>query len=202
MSIAVIDNGKGNRVVIPDSVRLNGLWTITLNGDNNFVEIGEGCILRGFGLTFGSDCTLKIGKNGSLSALEIFGLNGLKLQIGDNATFTYHTRIMSHEGQSITIGNNCLFASGVLITASDMHSVIDVSTGHRINGPADIAIADHVWLGLDAWILKGSSVGRDSVIGARSVVSSEIPEQCVAVGVPARVVRTGVTWDHGLLPVG
>jgi len=179
-----------------------GLWTITLNGDNNLIEIGEGCVPRGFGVTFGSDCNLKVGKNGNLAALEIFGLNGLKVQIGDNANFTYHTRVMSHEGKSISIGNNCLFASGVLITASDMHSVIDVSTGCRINGPEDITIADHVWLGLDAWILKGSSIGQDSVIGARSVVSSEIPEQCVAVGVPARVVRTGVTWDHGLLPVG
>jgi acetyltransferase-like isoleucine patch superfamily enzyme len=87
-----------------------------------------------------------------------------------------------------------MFADGVRIMTSDAHPIFDVSTGERINPAADITIEPHVWLGLRSIILKGVTIGADTVIGAQAVVSKSIPAHSVAAGNPARVVRENVTW--------
>ena len=69
-------------------------------------------------------------------------------------------------------------------------------TGERINPPEDIAFGEHVWVGRGVQVLKGARIGDGSVIGARSLVTGEIPPGCLALGVPARVVRAGIVWER------
>ena len=100
------------------------------------------------------------------------------------------------EAGTITIGEDCMLSGDITMDVSDMHSILDVETGERVNPPQDIEIGDHVWLAHGVRIMKGAQIGQHSVIGSRSMVLGGIPAHSLAVGAPARVVRAGITWDR------
>lgn len=92
----------------------------------------------------------------------------------------------------ILIGDDVLIGSNVVIADNDFHPVDPFA---RMNGEIDsvakaITIERNVWIGADSYICKGVTIGENSVIGAKSVVTKSIPPNCVAAGVPARVVKT------------
>jgi acetyltransferase-like isoleucine patch superfamily enzyme len=72
-----------------------------------------------------------------------------------------------------------------------------ISTGMALFHPlpgqpftsAPVTIEDRVWIGARAMVLKGVTIGHDSIIGAGSIVTRDVPPLCVAVGQPARVIR-------------
>ncbi|QYR24360.1 hypothetical protein KZ483_26580 [Paenibacillus sp. sptzw28] len=77
-------------------------------------------------------------------------------------------------------------------------TIID-SDVHKIDGVEQICgriiIGDRVWIGHGASILKNVKIGDNVVIGAKSVVTKDIPANSVAVGNPARVIQQGITWS-------
>jgi maltose O-acetyltransferase len=90
--------------------------------------------------------------------------------------------------EQIEIGENCRIGSGVEIVDSDFHEM-SPATRNRSNGIIKpVSIGNNVWIGNRAMILKGARIGDNSVIGAMSLVTGEIPANCVAAGVPARVI--------------
>ena len=71
--------------------------------------------------------------------------------------------------------------------------------GQRINLSKDIIIGDHVWIGQQVVILKGSNIGAQSIIGTRSLVTGKQFEKGVVIaGSPAKVMKENVTWHHEL----
>jgi acetyltransferase-like isoleucine patch superfamily enzyme len=76
-----------------------------------------------------------------------------------------------------------------------MHSIIDLKTGQRINHDSSVVIKDRVWLAENVCIYKGITIGEGSIVGAGSIVTKGIPDNSLAAGVPARVVKSDVTWD-------
>jgi acetyltransferase-like isoleucine patch superfamily enzyme len=199
MSIRVDDSGSNNIVDIPQSLHatMNGLVQIT--GSDSYLCFHEGSVNDDFYIHVGSRVRIVIGANCRLGKLQIYTTQNNSLTIGANASFTYQTRLHMHEPSSLEIGNDVLFADGVYITTSDMHSIIDAQTGERLNRSQDVVISDHVWLGMNVIVLKGTHIGHGSIIGASSLVSGNIPSLSVAAGQPARVVRQGVTWRTGLI---
>lgn len=89
-----------------------------------------------------------------------------------------------------------MVASGACLRNSDGHAIFDSASRVRINKPADIVIADHVWLGISTLVLKGATIGSGAIVGAYAVVTSTLPALCIAVGTPARVLRKGVQWTR------
>lgn len=91
---------------------------------------------------------------------------------------------------TVTLGAGCLI-SDCDITDSDFHN-LDPARRHL---PADektqrpVTIGENVWVGAHAMVLKGTTIGRNSVIGAGAVVRGEVPESVVMVGNPAHVVK-------------
>ena len=59
----------------------------------------------------------------------------------------------------------------------------------------DVVIGDHVWLCNGVNVLKGASIGSDSVVGTQSVVTKDICPNSITCGNPAKVVKTGIRWD-------
>lgn len=93
---------------------------------------------------------------------------------------------------SIELGRRVMMAPNCIIVDSDFHEPWPPERRHLDPGmkhDAPVRIGDHVWLGMNAVVLKGVTIGHGSIIGAGSVVTRDIPPLCVAVGAPARVVR-------------
>ena len=119
-------------------------------------------------------CTWPDGKGG----------NGT-IRIGDNVLLTPGLQIVS--AGSVEIGDNVMVASRVYISDSDWHEIYD-----RLDTPGPVAairLEENVWLGEGCKICKGVTIGRNSVIGAGAVVTSDIPANVVAAGNPAREIR-------------
>jgi acetyltransferase-like isoleucine patch superfamily enzyme/coenzyme F420-reducing hydrogenase beta subunit len=90
----------------------------------------------------------------------------------------------------ITIGADCTIARDVVIRDYDGHT-IDIA-GYKIAKP--IKIGNHVWIGNRAMILKGVTIGQGSIIAAGAVVTKDVPANCIAAGVPAKIIREQVEW--------
>jgi acetyltransferase-like isoleucine patch superfamily enzyme len=85
----------------------------------------------------------------------------------------------------IRIGNRVRCGANTIITDTDWHT-----DDLRTSPNAPVVIEDDVWLGVNVTVLKGVRIGGGSVIGAGSVVATDIPAGVVAAGTPARVLRT------------
>ena len=90
--------------------------------------------------------------------------------------------------EEIRIGHDVAIGERVVIRDSDNHSIGDAAEH------APIHIGDHVWIGLNAIILKGVQIGNGAVIAAGAVVTRDVPPRALVAGVPARVVRQDVEW--------
>lgn len=92
--------------------------------------------------------------------------------------------------ERITIGDGVYLGSDVLIVDSDFHALDAAARKDGRPGMSrPTAIEDDVWIGARAIVLKGVRVGARSVIGAGSVVTSDIPQDVIAAGNPCRVLR-------------
>ena len=91
---------------------------------------------------------------------------------------------------SVTVGDGCILGSCVIVD-TDYHS-IEVSRRRpdAVVGTGAVVIGDNVWVAGRATVLKGVSIGADSVVGYGAVVTSDVPAGVVVAGNPARVVRT------------
>lgn len=89
----------------------------------------------------------------------------------------------------IEIGNNVLIGANVFITDHDWHNVKPDLRFQRCHSSAVVKIEDNVWLGLNAVVLKGVTIGKNTVIGANSVVTKDMPANVLAAGNPCKVIK-------------
>lgn len=160
----------------------------------HFDAVGEGCGFEnpqyihvvGAPIELGKQVQI-VGMSDSRVRLTAWGVSqGLgRIRIGDFAVINPGARITS--GCSIEIGKNALFAANVSITDVDSHGVYD--RVHDPGGYAPVVIGDNVWLADGVCVLKGVTIGKNTVVGARSLVVNDLPDHCVAAGNPARVIR-------------
>ena len=89
--------------------------------------------------------------------------------------------------KKISIGKSSMIASDVTITDSDWHGIYDRTD--YVASPKEVEIEENVWIGERSIVLKGSKIGKNSIIGAGSVVAGDIPENCIFAGNPAKFVK-------------
>jgi acetyltransferase-like isoleucine patch superfamily enzyme len=125
--------------------------------------------------------------------------NNVQCVIGNNCGFGYGVNI-ALTGGSLSIGDNCVFAHDVEFRSSDSHSIFDIISGENINSTPEIMstrkieIGNHVWVGAKAFILYNTVIRDGSIIGAQSLVKGYVPNNSIAAGNPARVIRKNVAW--------
>ena len=116
---------------------------------------------------------------------EFLVFPGGRLEIGDGTLVNYGTSIAATG--SVRIGRRCLLGMYTIILDNDFHELEERT---RRPAPRPVVLEDNVWLGHRVLVLPGVTIGHDSAIGAGSVVMTSIPPRSVALGNPARVVKT------------
>ena len=183
-----------------DPQTIDGLMgTIVFDGAGNALCIEAPFAAAALTVCLGGGARVHIGGGCSAGHLEIHNLRGGRIAIGAECAFNGHVRLLAHEPAGITLGRRCLVAADVVVTASDMHSVLARQTRVRLNPAADVAIGDGVWIGFRTFVGKGSAIGSGSVIGACAVVTGTIPAHTMAAGAPARVCKHDVDWAFDLV---
>jgi acetyltransferase-like isoleucine patch superfamily enzyme len=167
--------GRGNRLIVAPTANLQDLM-VSFHGDNGLIQIGATHVRRA-----PLRLELRVGHESSLT-------------IGTNVGTAGRTFISAIEGADVTIGDDVMFAKHVEVRTDDTHPIFDVNTRERLNVSHSIDVGAHVWLAKHCVVMGGVTIGAGSVIGFRSIVTRSVPNNCVAVGAPARVVRRDVAW--------
>ena len=111
-----------------------------------------------------------------------------KINIGDNVSFN---GVAITSMNKISIGNEAMLAPNVVITDTDFHKSSVINDRQELCDPDikhSIEIGKNVWIGASTIILKGVSIGENSIVSAGSVVSKDIPANVIAAGNPACTV--------------
>lgn len=143
---------------------------------NGRIEIGNNCTFRS------RETSNMIGLNHRcmVSTSDAAGNHPI-IKIGNNCGFS---GVSIRCFKSIAIGDNVRIGANSLIIDGDSHF-----NDPRTSVPESIIIEDNVFVGADCIIRKGVTIGKNSVIGMRSMVLHDIPANCVAVGSPAKVIK-------------
>lgn len=186
--------GIGNNIKSNGAILTN--VDIDIIGNNNEVVISESVRLRNTKIYIrGSNHKLVIHKSARIDNTEFwFEDDKCIITVGEKTTIKGAHIAVTEPNSKISIGSDCMLSYGIDIRTGDSHSIIDLSTGKRINFAKDITIGNHVWIGAYVHILKGVTVGDNAVLGIRSVVSKDVPGNTIAAGVPAKIVKTNIDW--------
>lgn len=150
-------------------------------------------------LYLAKDATMEV------EAFDVYA--GSRINVNAGAKLSLGSGYMNHDCvidcfYSISIGRGVVISERVVIRDSDNHAI--TSTVNEVVGEprsdekptvAPIVIQDHVWLGMNAIVLKGVTIGEGAIVAAGSVVTKDVPSHCLVAGVPAKVVKTNVTWS-------
>lgn len=131
------------------------------------------------------------------ASINMEGSPGSKLKIGRGFFVWGCYFAMANEANlSLTIGDDCMFASGITFRCTDGHTIIDKSTNEIINHSSPTYIGNHVWVGANATILKGSLVPDNSIVATSAVITKKYDEtNIILAGNPARIVKHNIEWD-------
>ena len=136
---------------------------------------------------------LVMGENARLICENNFDIySGAKVYVYQGAILKMGSGFVNHNlnlscFESVSIGNDVVISENVSISDCD---------GHRSDKPMTqpIVIGNHVWIGMNVTIMKGVTIGSGSIIAAGAVVTNDVPDNTLVNGVPAKVVKTGVSW--------
>ena len=134
----------------------------------------------------------KCGKNVNIEH-GAFLASGKDIEIGDNSGVGLNCRIAG----PLSIGNDVMMAPGVTIVTQN-HEISDTTIPMRLQTAEKkkVTISDDVWIGANAIILPGITVGRGSVIAGGAVVTKDVEPYTIVGGNPAKVIRTRVKEDE------
>ena len=153
----------------------------------------------------------KLGQNCRISGRPIIFAQGT-ITVGDDFLLTSdreRTQIVAYKNAAVSMGNSVTLGFGVVIATCERidignlvlignRTVIIDTDFHGLDGnptkTAPIRIGNHVWIGWGALILKGVTIGDNSVIAAGSIVAKDVPANTIVAGNPAKAIRSTTGW--------
>lgn len=150
--------------------------------------IGEKYISIGDSFSSGKNLKLQVWNEYNGKPLN----NDPAIIIGNNVSFMSNCQITC--AKRIVIGDGVLLGDNVFVTdnyhGSNSINELDTPPIERpLHIKGDVYIGKNVWIGRNVCIMPGVKIGNGSVIGANAVVTHDVPEDCVAAGIPAKVIR-------------
>lgn len=144
--------------------------------NEQYIEIGSGTL-------FGPQVTLSAGMVPGQQMIT-----DPVISVGDRCLIGKGSGIVGH--LQITIGDDVWTGHHVYITDQNHgYEDLDLPISQQVMPEQPVSIGDGAWLGHGTVVLPGAVVGRHVVVGANSVVTGELPDNCVAAGVPAKVIK-------------
>lgn len=123
---------------------------------------------------------------------------GVNITLGENFYSNYNLVLL--DGAPITFGDNVFIAPNCVFTTA-AHPIDTAQRNAGLEVALPITVGDNVWFGANVTVLPGVTIGSDTVIGAGSVVTKDIPSGVVAVGSPCRVLRPITDADKHKYPI-
>jgi acetyltransferase-like isoleucine patch superfamily enzyme len=172
------------------------------------VRFGDGLVLYGLPIVALADySSIELGRNVALcswSSETALGVNhptilrtlapGAQIIIGEDVGISGGAICAARK---ITIGAETLVGANVIIVDTDFHQVAPVGRRYQKDygniGFAEVKVGRNVFIGANALVLKGVQIGDNSVIGAGSVVTRDIPENVIAAGNPCKIIKNLAT---------
>ena len=115
-------------------------------------------------------------------------------KIGEGTRLNCNIDSFGSEPYLVSIGKNCLFAGDINFITHDggikVLNSLNYFNGARMDNIAPIKIGDNVYIGFGACIMPGVTIGDNVIIGAGAIVTRDINDNSVAVGIPAKVIKT------------
>lgn len=183
----LLDNGN---IIIGNFEMYNSQFDF--RGKNNILFC-DGSVFRDSYLRFGGDHSVVFFEK-SATPLKVETRTGFDSTIyfGKNNYINQKIFLYATERKNIIVGNECLFSFNVYLYTSDPHLLYNFS-GKRINQSKSILVGDHVWIGQNSLILKGTKLGSGSVVGGNSVITSGSKKSnCIYAGNPGQKVRSNI----------
>lgn len=192
----IIEKDEKNNQIMGFKPQLNNS-RINFNGKNNRLICEENVILNKSNISFnGNNSVIYLSSNRNVYYLNISIFNNSACFIGENNYINGTLNLILSEEKHIFIGKNSIFSFGIWVRMADPHLIYDVDTKQRLNFTESIFLGDHVWVGQDALLLKGTQMGSGSIVGAKSLVSNKkISSNTIWGGNPAKEIKSGVFFD-------
>lgn len=145
-------------------------------------------ICPGVKLEIGNDAVLRMGRWSWIGHGSKIRVHEGEVSIGSKSVMGQECTISAY--QHVSIGRECIIADRVMLIDFD-HGVVEVERPIRLQGiyKRDVKVGSNVWIGYGACILRGVSVGDNSIVGTSAVVTKDVPDNGVVGGVPAKLIR-------------
>ncbi len=181
------------------------------NRHNKIVVRGHNNIIESIGKVYESTFRV-IGDNNKINILHNCKiLDSSFVIIGNQCNITFQEKstcghgcwfVVMGNGHHISIGQDTMISDDVDIWASDSHAIFkDGNEADVINLSGDIDIGAHVWIGKKSVVLKNVRINENAIVGIASVVTKDVPANCIVVGNPAHVVNVGINWERSHIKV-
>ena len=181
------------------SAKIHPATHFVMHNSKIIVEDGTAKIgyLTGWGLKENcrirmTDATLHIIGNVSLRPGFSVWAIGATIVIRNGTVINQQTGIVAQ--RRVEIGEHCHIARNVTIMDNDMHKH---ATGAEkpVLECKEVIIKDHVWIGMNAMILKGVTIGEGAIVAPGSIVTKDVKARTLVGGIPAKVIQENVVWE-------
>lgn len=192
----------------PEIERKKGVYIIPYKGavleiDRTAKMVLNGTIRFGINQPIGAraECYIRLARNARWFVNEdVILFFGVFVDVHKDALletefFSANTGTVIVVGKHIKLGHDVMLGRNITIYDSDFHSILG-DDGKPVNFSKEVIIEDHVWMTNNVTVLKGVTVGKDSLISAMTLIRKDVPKSSLVAGIPGKVIKESAVWSR------
>jgi len=131
---------------------------------------------------------IRVGERGFIGRNSILSCKNGDILLGDRVNIGFNSEVFS--GSRVVFGNDCLLAAYTYVVGGGHNfEAVDKAVLEQEHVSKGITLGNNVWLGAGVKVMDGLQIGSNTIVGAGAVVTKSLPENVVAAGIPAKVIR-------------